>query len=109
MRFDKQARFVISAAAVAAAIAFAHPARAQDADATPEYKCFADLVDQSQRVFYFYDDGDLPSRFSDADNIARARIPNSWRKRATLIHECVLRDLAFSNPVANTLEIEQPQ
>ena len=105
----KPLRYVMSAILMSVVIATANPTQAQDTDEASEYKCFAGRADQSQIVFYYYDQADWPDRFSDEDTIARARIPNSLRKRLALIHECVLRELDFTSPVARTLEMQQPQ
>jgi hypothetical protein len=117
MRPNKPIRYIISAisvavmitGAIAGAMVGAAPAQAQGTDEAREYKCFAERADQSQFVFYYYDQVGLPSRFSDADTIAQARIPNSLRASLSLIHECLLRELDFTDPVANRLEIQQPQ
>lgn len=109
MKSNKPARYFLSAISVSVAIAAANPTQAQDSGEAREYKCYADLADQSQAVFYYYEQTDLPNRFSDGETIAKARIPNSLRERLTVIHECVLRDLDFTNPIATTLEIQQPQ
>ncbi len=109
MRPNKPMRYYLSAVSVSVTIAVSNPAQAQDPDEVREYKCFADRADQSQTVFYYYDQTDLPSRFSDDDTIATARIPNSLLDSIALIHECVLRELDFSNPFARTLEAQQPQ
>jgi hypothetical protein len=113
MRPNKPIRYIISAISVAVmitgAMVGAAPAQAQGTNEAREYKCFAERADQSQFVFYYYDQVSLPSRFSDADTIAQARIPNSLRASLSLIHECLLRELDFTDPVANRLEIQQPQ
>jgi hypothetical protein len=109
MRPNKPLRYAMLAISVSIAMVTANAALAQGTDEGREYKCFADQADQDQVVFYYYDQAVWPDRFSDEDTMARARIPNSLRKSLSLIHECVLRELDFSNPVARTLEIEQPQ
>jgi len=100
--------FLLLLAAASSAVATS-ATLAQLSSDTPEYKCFANLADQSQTVIFFYDSGDLPARFSDTDNVARAKIPNSIRDKITDVHECALRELNFSDSVGNTLESQMPQ
>jgi|GEM_PF-2732284 len=75
----------------------------------PEYKCFVDSTDYSKTVIFFYDSGDLPDRFADEDNVAKAKIPNSVRAEIRAFHECVLRRLDFEDVVAQSIEAQMPQ
>jgi len=87
----------------------AYPSAAQLAADTPEYKCYASMVDETPRIFYFYDQGTLPDRFSDDANFAAAKIPASIRQHIVRIDECVLRNLTFTDPAAVELEARLPQ
>lgn len=94
---------------VAVAVVASSPLSAQITTSTPEYKCFATLADQTQIVFYFYDEARLPDRFTDEANYTTAKIPNSVRQQIRRLHECALRSLAFSDPTAVALEAALPQ
>lgn len=109
MRTKKPGLALSVATATFLGIAAASHSLAQPSADTPERKCFVSLSDRSNTVIYFYDDGPLPDRFYDAENIARAKIPNSVRATITEIHECLLRELDFSDPVARRLEAQIPQ
>ncbi|ESQ14707.1 MAG TPA: hypothetical protein DDY14_15725 [Chromatiaceae bacterium] len=95
--------------AAALMIVAASPLFAQLSTATPEYKCYASMMDNTRTVLFFYQQGNLPERFSDQANIARADIPDSMRKQLVMVHECVLRQLEFSDPAAGELEAMLPQ
>ncbi|MGB5832834.1 MAG: hypothetical protein WBG92_12695 [Thiohalocapsa sp.] len=102
-------RLSILVSAAAIAIGAMTPSQAELAADTPEYKCFVTLTDRTRAVVFFYDPGPLPSRFSDADNIAHAKLPDSMRTGIARFHECLLRELDFADPFAQQLETRTPQ
>ncbi len=76
---------------------------------TPEYKCHVLSSVNGVTVIRFYDRRDLPARFSDAETVGRAAIPDSLRNTLSAVYECVLASETFSNPFANSLEQQVPQ
>lgn len=107
---SRNCKIIFAALAAAVALTIAPSlALAQLSSATPEYKCFVSRTDRPQTVIYFYDNGDLPDRFSDSILTAQAKIPNSIRDGVTEFHECALRELDFFDPIANLIESRIPQ
>jgi len=96
-------------AAVLGVAAAPHYSSAQLSSDTPERKCFVSRFDGSKTVIYFYDDGPLPDRFSGIGNIANAKISSSVRAEIFEVHECLLRELDFSDPVARQIEARMPR
>ena len=50
-----------------------------------------------------------PDRFSDMGNIAQAKISKSVRAELAEVHECLLRELDFSDPIARQIEARMPR
>lgn len=106
----KKPRLALSLAVAALlGIAAANHSLAQLSPDTPERKCFVSRSDRSKAVIYFYDDGPLPDRFSDMGNIAQAKISKSVRAELAEVHECLLRELDFSDPIARQIEARMPR
>lgn len=95
--------------AVVLVVFAAGPSLGQLSSATPEYKCYVSMADNSDTILFFYQQGDLPERFSDHASVAEADIPDSVREELVRVHECVLRHLEFFDPAAVKLEMVLPQ